>query len=376
MDKIVQPQIVEYLSRKADIRRVPLSGALEISPICNMDCKMCYVKMTKEQMNKAGRKTTFDEWIDLAKQAKEMGTLFLLITGGEPFLDKDFKKLYIELYNMGFIISINSNATLIDEKQVEWLSKYKPRCVNVTLYGASNETYKELCNNPKGFDQATRGIKLLKEAGIQVKINASITQYNQHDIEKIHEFGKENDLVVQAGTYMYPPLRRDKNSIGKNDRLTPQEAAKNFIKVRKCRMNEERFKKYIEGMQNGFSSDKDDECSVLEQGEFMKCRAGVSTFWITWDGRMMACGMMNEPVEYPIKTSFEEAWKNIVKKRDEIRLPLKCANCEDKQICNACAATSYTETGLVSGVPTYMCEMTKYIKEEVDKIMNGVMEEV
>ena len=50
---------------------------------------------------------------------------------------------------MGFIISINSNATLIDEKQVEWLSKYKPRCVNVTLYGASNETYKQLCNNPK-----------------------------------------------------------------------------------------------------------------------------------------------------------------------------------------------------------------------------------
>ena len=114
----------------------------------------------------------------------------------------------------------------------------------MTLYGASNETYKELCNNPKGFDQATKGIKLLKEAGIQVKINASITQYNQHDIEKIHEFGKENDLVVQAGTYMYPPLRRDKNSIGKNDRLTPQEAAKNFIRVRKCRMNEERFKKY------------------------------------------------------------------------------------------------------------------------------------
>ena len=107
----------------------------------------------------------------------------------------------------------------------------------------------------------------------------------------------------------------------------------------------------------------------------MKCRAGVSTFWITWDGRMMACGMMNEPVEYPLKTSFKESWKNIVKKRDEIRLPLKCANCEDKQICNVCAATSYTETGSVSGVPTYMCEMTKYIKEEVDKIAKEIMEE-
>lgn len=368
VDKIVQPQIAEFLSKKADIKRVPLSGALEISPICNMDCKMCYVKMTKEQMDKAGRKITFDEWIELAKQARDAGTLFLLITGGEPFLDKDFKRLYIELYNMGFIISINSNGTLIDESHVEWLSKYPPRCINITLYGASNETYKRLCNNPNGFDQVTRAVELLTGAGIQVKINASITQYNQCDLEEIHNFGKKYNLVVQAGTYMYPPLRRDKSSIGKNDRLTPEEAAKNYIKVRRCRMNDEKFESYIKNMKKGIPTDNENECEVLEQGEFMKCRAGVSTFWITWDGRMLACGMMNDPVDYPFEIGFENAWKNIVKQRDELRLPLKCANCENKKICNACAATSYTETGEVSGVPIYMCKMTEAIIREVEEI--------
>ena len=59
--------------------------------------------------------------IEIAEQAKEMGTLCILLTGGEPFLQKDFKELYIKLYNMGFILSINTNATLITEKEVEWL---------------------------------------------------------------------------------------------------------------------------------------------------------------------------------------------------------------------------------------------------------------
>ena len=60
---------------------------------------MCYIRMTKEELDKRGRLRTIDEWIQIAEQLKEMGTLYILITGGEPFLYKDFKELYIKLYN-------------------------------------------------------------------------------------------------------------------------------------------------------------------------------------------------------------------------------------------------------------------------------------
>lgn len=68
--------------------------------------------------------------------------LFLLLTGGEPFLRKDFRQIYTELKKLGLLISINTNATLIDEETVEWLKKDPPMKVNVTLYGGGNETYK------------------------------------------------------------------------------------------------------------------------------------------------------------------------------------------------------------------------------------------
>ncbi len=99
---------------------------------------------------------------------------------------------------MGFILSINTNATLITEKEIEWLKTNKPMKSECYFVWCCNETYERLCNNPKGFDQATRGIKLLQDASIRVKINASMTPFNEDDLEGIYKFGEENNLVVQA----------------------------------------------------------------------------------------------------------------------------------------------------------------------------------
>ena len=47
---------------------------------------MCYIKMSKEKQESIARLRTKDEWLELAKDAKDRGMLFLLLTGGEPFL--------------------------------------------------------------------------------------------------------------------------------------------------------------------------------------------------------------------------------------------------------------------------------------------------
>jgi len=362
---VVSSKFSDYLFSKANQKNVPLSGALEISPICNMDCKMCYVRLSKYEVNKIGKEKTVDEWITLVEEAKNMGTLYLLLTGGEPFLYKDFKELYIRLYKMGLVLSINTNGTLVDEEVISWLSKYPPMRVNVTLYGSSNETYRKLCNNPNGFDQVKRGIELMKNANIAVKINASITPYNAQDLEEIHNFGQKRNIVVEATSYMFPPIRRDEKMIGKNDRFSPKEAAINQVKINKLRVGKEQFIKYAKKLENEcYEADNVSEvCSVIE-GESMKCRAGKSTFWISWDGRMMNCGMMNNPVTYPFEDGFEMAWKEMVEETKKIRLPKECSNCNYKEICKVCVANVITETGNTCTKPKYKCEFTKGLIEE------------
>ena len=99
--------------QKARQQHIPITGALELLPLCNMNCDMCYVRLSRSEMECQGQLRTVDEWILLAQQMQKAGTLFLLLTGGEPLLFPDFKTLYLELRNMGMILTINTNGTLL-----------------------------------------------------------------------------------------------------------------------------------------------------------------------------------------------------------------------------------------------------------------------
>lgn len=322
---------------KASKNRTPLSGSFELAPLCNLNCKMCYIKMTKDEMERVGKQKTTEEWLDIAKQAKEEGLLYLLLTGGEPFFIKGFKELYLKLCKMGFIITINSNATLINEDTIQWLSKSPPNRINVTLYGASNETYGKLCGDFKGFDKVCRGIKLLKEAGIDVKLNCSLTPYNVNDLEKIHKFANDNKLVLQVSTYMYPPIRKCNDSIGINEgRFNPQEAGLNFVKNELFKFTKEEFKQKSQETIRRLSIVNNDNSNM--EGEPMRCRAGRSAFWISWNGEMLPCGMMQEPISYPFENGFKKSWNEIVEGVNKIRTSSKCANCSKRHMCITCAA--------------------------------------
>lgn len=354
--KLIEPRIVEFLHKKAERTGTPISGTFELSPLCNMDCRMCYIKMTKEKQESISKLRTKDDWLELARQARDEGLLFLLLTGGEPFLVEDFKDLYIELHKMGFCISINTNGTMIDENIIAWLKKYPPMRMNITLYGASDETYSKLCRNPKGFTQVTRALSLLKENNIQVKLNCSVTPYNKDDLKAMMDFADENDLVIQATSYMFPPLRKDETLVGQNDRFKAEEAALYGAYISAYSNGYENFKSYVESGELAIY-DADDECGVVE-GDHMRCRAGITSFWMTWEGKLLPCGMIPEEGLDPWEVGFKKAWEHARNIVSEIKLPVKCAACAKKNQCKACAAMVYTETGTFDQVPQYRCDMT------------------
>mgnify|MGYP001157719689 FL=1 len=372
--KLIEPRLTKYLHLKASITKTPISGTFELSPLCNMDCKMCYIKMSKEKQERITRLRTKEEWIELAQKAKEKGMLFLLLTGGEPFLVKDFKELYIELHKMGFCISINSNGTMIDEGVIEWLKHYPPMRINMTLYGASDETYGRLCNNPNGFTQVTKAISLLKENNIQVKLNCSVTPYNKDDLKQMMDFAEEHSLIIEATAYMFPPLRKDETKIGQNDRFTAEDAALYASYISAYSNGFDRFKAYIESGQLALY-DADDDCGVVE-GDHMRCRAGITSFWMTWEGKMLPCGMIPDSGKDPWKVGFDEAWENAKNIVSDITLPVKCAGCGKKDECKACAAMVYTETGTYDKVPQYRCEMTKNYPEACKKVLKELEQQL
>ena len=102
--------IERMLLDQAKRTRTPANGSIELLPLCNMNCDMCYVRLSREEMERQGRLRTADEWLEIGRQMQEAGVLFLLLTGGEPFLFPEFRKLYLGLRQMGMILTINTNC--------------------------------------------------------------------------------------------------------------------------------------------------------------------------------------------------------------------------------------------------------------------------
>lgn len=366
----VAPAATEYLYRRATAAGIPLSGTFELTPVCNMDCKMCYVRLSRKDQEAIGPLADAQRWLALGKEARDAGMLYLLLTGGEPFLHPRFRQILEGLHKMGLLISVNSNGTLIDEKTVQWLKNCPPVRINISLYGASNETYARLCGNPKGFTQVTNAIHLLQVAGISVKLNCSLTPHNAKDLPEMVAFAKANDLILQVATYMFPPIRKDGTMTGKNDRFSPEDAAYYMAYADYLTLGAERFAAG-EGAYP-VPSDPEDHCS--EAGDGIRCRAGKCSFWITWQGDMTPCGMF--PVQGSpnvFQVPFTDAWKAVKMTADGIRLPAKCAACSAKQVCHACAAMVITESGCFDKVPQYRCDMMYAYKAQRDRVKEEML---
>ena len=352
----VEPRLTEYLYRKAAAAGVPLSGTFELTPVCNMDCKMCYVRMPREKQQAIAPLKTGKQWLELAQRAKDAGMLYLLLTGGEPFLHPDFRQILEGLHNMGLLISINSNGTLINEQTVAWLKNCPPVRINISLYGTDDETYNRLCGNPQGFTQTCKVLQLLKKAGIPVKLNCSLTPHNAPQLPQMIAFAKEQALPIQVAEYMFPPVRKDPKLVGGNFRLDPETAAWYTAYTRYLLMGKERFLE--KGCDVACITDPEDDCSQL--GDGIRCRAGRCSFWITWQGEMTPCGM------FPVKDApnvftgdFSDAWTAVKAQAAGIRLPAPCSSCAAKDACRACAAMALAESGNFEKVPQYRCRMTR-----------------
>lgn len=360
--------ISDYLSKRAARDRIPLNATFELSPVCNFQCKMCYVRKTEAQIRREGKALrTWEQWLELAKQLHSAGTLVLLLTGGEPFLYPHFKELYAQLHKMGFLIMINTNGTLIDAETVEWLKTMAPYRINLTLYGGSRETYNRICGNPAGYDKAMFALRALKEAGIATVINASMIPENACDLEKIMTVGHELGLNTRVSTYMFPPVRRDAEET--DSRFTPEESADVFMRKAMFGMDEKTRLSYFREQVCPLEPDESDSWGEHKE-EYMRCRAGRSSFWVSWDGTMCACGLMPFPKTFDaFDGKVLEHWYELTEAVRGAPVLGACAGCNMKTVCKPCVATVYAESGGTEGRVPYMCRLAQCTTDRIKEYL-------
>lgn len=359
------------LLAQAKQSHTPVNGSIELLPLCNMNCDMCYVRLSREEMERQGRLRTAEEWLEIGRQMKDAGVLFLLLTGGEPLLYPDFRELYLGLRRLGMILTINTNGTLVDEEWAAFFGKYKPRRVNITLYGADEKAYADLCHYPGGFARTISGIRLLQKYGVDVKVGGSLARANRGDLDRILEIGEQMDVPVRVDTYMMPAARERELPFAMQSRLEPEEAAQARVRALKREMGAELFGKYAA---ESIGRAEHPEPAEEKPGQ-MACMAGQCSFTINWQGEMRPCVILGKPAISVFESGFQNAWKKLMEETGNIRLSARCSVCHLRHLCRTCAASALLEAGSYEAVPEYMCryakETLRLLREERETWKDG-----
>ena len=147
-----------YLDKKAREKGVPLCGQFELTPLCNFNCRMCYVHLDADQL--AGRKIlTVPVWKDLMRQAWEAGMMHATLSGGECLAYPGFDELFLYLHSLGCEVTILTNGYLLDDQRIAFFRQHTPACIQITLYGSNDDVY-ERVTGQRAFGTVIANIKI------------------------------------------------------------------------------------------------------------------------------------------------------------------------------------------------------------------------
>ena len=331
---------------------VPAFGTFELTPLCNFNCKMCYVHLTPERMHELGRLRTAEEWLDMARQARDAGMVGVTLTGGEVLTRPDFEEIYAGIVEMGLFVSILSNGSLIDERIVDLFRRMPPAHLRFTLYGASNETYERLCGVSDAFDKVMRGLQMLKGAGVEFNLSMTQTKLNIDDYDTIEHIADELGTSLVVGHTLLPAVRGASSDARSLRVDTPKISKRNVVED-------------CDAATVALPSSEDD-------GPFSKCSSYRSTFWLDWNGDMDLCSFMSSCKVKPFETGFSDAWNLLLEKLGSIVKPDECHYCEKKPFCFACPGVLEAETGSPVSVSEDICNRAKCLMERVALARKGV----
>ena len=345
------------LWEKTKEKRIPFSFELDITARCNNDCRHCYINLPAGDRKAKGRELSLVEIKEIVDEAVSLGALWCLITGGEPLLREDFSAVYLHMKQKGLLVSIFTNATLASQEHVRLFQKYPPRDIEVTVYGVTRETYEQVTRKDGSYAAFMRGLALLLEGGIKVRLKAMALRSNLHEIPKIARFCREKTRdYFRLDPFLH--LRYDgdplRNEEIRSERFSPEEIV----------ALERSDPKRLEALRSGCGRFITTESLLSGCNHLFHCGAGNDNFNISYDGLFRLCASLWHPdCVYDLKRgSLKQAWQTFVPLVREMRSDRgqfleKCRGCPIVNLCMWCPAYAHLETGAMDTSVDYFCHV-------------------
>jgi len=346
--------LLDWIVRKdqmAGDRPMPWFASLELTERCNLCCVHCYVNQPAGDDGIRRREMTLDEWQRVLDQVANAGTLWLLVTGGEPLLYAGFRDWYLYAKRKGFHLILFTNGTLLTPELADLLAEYPPWETEITLYGATAETYERVTGVPGSYDRCRRGIDLLLERGLALNLKTMALTLNARELPAMQRLA--DDLGVR---FRYDPViqsRLDGDHRPLACRLSPEEI------VALERKDAQRIQQWQEFCGQSWVP--------ADRKSLFKCGAGLHIFHLDPYAGLYPC-LMARWLRYDLRAgSVEEAVRGFlpaVRRMATTRGEL-CAECDQLILCQNCPAWAYREVGDPEAPEPFRCRLAHLRRQDL-----------
>lgn len=319
----------------ARLRReyVPFSAMLELTHACNLDCVMCY------NTPRAEPELSTVEWLDALEQLAAAGALRLTLTGGEILARRDFFTIAQRARTLGFALDLKTNATLLTPESADRMAALQPAQVDISLLGASDATFDAVARSKQTLSRVLRGVRLLQERGVRVKLNTLLLDLN------VAERGQMVELAQQLGV-LYEQVFKVSAADDGSDRAGQHQLGRQQITAL-------------------FQADQTPFQPARRSAESRTCQVGLAACLISPYGEVYPCNELRIAAGNVRRQSFAEIWgrapifQQLRQRHTLANLP-ECRVCPINAYCEGrCSGLAWKEHGDLYGGQSLACQQAQ-----------------
>jgi radical SAM protein with 4Fe4S-binding SPASM domain len=348
MDQISYGAFSAELHQRQGGQRAPMQVSIEVTRRCPLACRHCYNNLPMGDQDARSREMTTGEHFRMLDELVDMGCFWLLYTGGEIFARKDFLEIYTYAKQKGFLITLFTNGTLISEKIADYLAEYPPFAIEITLYGRTKETYEALTQIPGSYERCLRGVELLRERGLPLKLKTVATSINKHEVIAMRQFAEE-ELGVEFKMDAQINPRIDCSQSPLAVRLTPEEVVALDMQAPKGASEYRRLAKH----------DLENPPNLVDSDTVYFCGGGMNSFAINAYGEIGICVISQQETFNARQVGINAVWeKSLLELRNRKRTrETKCVQCRIQSLCGMCPANGEMENGDRESPVDFLCHV-------------------
>ncbi|MAF88090.1 MAG: pyrroloquinoline quinone biosynthesis protein PqqE [Pseudomonas sp.] len=303
----------------------PLWLLAELTYRCPLQCPYCSNPL---DFARSHEELSTAEWIEVFRQAREMGAAQLGFSGGEPLVRQDLAELIEAARGLGYYTNLITSGIGLTEEKIASFAEAGLDHIQISFQAADEEVNNLLAGSKKAFAHKLEMARAVKKHGYPMVLNFVTHRHNIDNIDQIIRLciELEADFVELATCQFYgwaelnrAGLLPSKEQLVRAERITNEWRDKLAAENHPCKLifvtpdyYEERPKACMNGWGNLFLD-------------------------ITPDGTALPCHSARQlPVEFPNvrEHSIEHIWRHSFgfnKFRGYDWMPEPCRSCDEKE---------------------------------------------